>query len=80
MFCHILPIGRHCNFLLLFIVEQFFMSCPGPVAINLYNAQLKLSMKFIYLIHVNVNMPTIDDILTFMRRIKSFIDLVPGQM
>ena len=52
------------------------MSHPGPEVIKLFSCSTQLSMKFFLLI--NVKMPTIVGILTFMSRknsIRGFSDL-----
>ena len=46
---------------------------PGPEVINLFSSSSQLSMKFFLLI--NVKMPTIVGILTFMNRKNSILGL-----
>ena len=46
---------------------------PGPEVIKLFPCSTQLSMKFFLLI--NVRMPTIVDILTFINRKNSIINL-----
>ena len=46
---------------------------PGPEVINLFSSSTQLSMKIFLLI--NVKMPTIVDILTFMNRKTSILGL-----
>ena len=49
------------------------LESPGPEVIKLFSRSTQLSMKFFLLI--NVKMPTIVGILTFMRRKNSILDL-----
>ena len=47
--------------------RQHFLDIPGPEVIKLFSCSTQLSLKFILLI--NVKMPTIVGILTFISRI-----------
>ena len=49
------------------------LNTPGPEVIKLFSCSTQLSMKFFLLI--NVKMPTIVGILTFMSRTNSILDL-----
>ena len=53
--------------LILKVKHEYF--CPGPGVINFFSCSTQLSMQFILLI--NVKMPTIVGILTFINRIKA---------
>ena len=47
--------------------EEIGQCCPGPEVIKLFSCSAQLRLKFILLI--NVKMPTIVGILTYMSRI-----------
>ena len=53
--------------LILKVKHEYF--CPGPGVINFFSCSTQLSMKFI--LFINVKMPTIVGILTFINRIKA---------
>ena len=53
--------------LILKVKHEYF--CPGPGVISFFSCSIQLSMKFILLI--NVKMPTIVGILTFIEQDKS---------
>ena len=61
------------TFLVSVTVVQTSVDFPGPEVIKLFPCSTQLSMKFFLLI--NVKMPTIVGILTFINRKNSIINL-----
>ena len=66
--------GECCYFYCIFIEKSVNKLCrPGPEVIKLFSCSTQFSMKFFLLI--NVKMPTMVGILTFMSRKNSTLGL-----